>query len=157
MSFPNKQILTLPPKTAAAIAESKAAYEAPLWIYRAERVLKLGSHQWIFPTDVATAYSLYTAYPNGIIATAWKLFNRGWNSAAEAYLVDTDRYPTHPRHFGENVMMMGFLINGIHRANFAEATQEGTDFPRALLAPVAFDDMGAHVLLVQFDAQTGSV
>ena len=102
--FPNMQILSVPPMTVAAIAASKHAYKSPLWHYRAERVLKLGGHQWIFPSDVASAYSLFAAHPHGIIATAWKLFNRGWMSAAEEYFVDGARYPNHPRHLGQNVI-----------------------------------------------------
>ena len=40
----------------------------------------------------------------GIVATAWKLFNRSWQEAAEAYRLDTVRYPNHPRHFGRDVI-----------------------------------------------------
>lgn len=104
VTFPNQQLLTLPIETAAAIAESKAAYAEPLWQYRAERVLKLGNHQWIYPANVAAASALYAAHPHGIMATAWKLFNRGWLSAAEEYFIDTARYPNHPRHLGRNVI-----------------------------------------------------
>lgn len=104
VTFPNQQIITLPPETAAAIAASKAKYAEPLWHFRAERVLKLGRHQWIFPGDLAAAYALYGAHPGGIIATAWKLFNRSWRGAAEEYFCDHTRYPKHPRHLGENVV-----------------------------------------------------
>ncbi|MEZ4705979.1 MAG: hypothetical protein R3A44_02160 [Caldilineaceae bacterium] len=104
VTFPNQQIITLPPATVAAIAASKAKYAEPLWHFRAERVLKLGGHQWIFPSDMNTAYALYETHPGGIIATAWKLFNRSWCGATEEYFVDRARYPDHPRHLGENVV-----------------------------------------------------
>ncbi|MFN8489543.1 MAG: hypothetical protein U0350_18310 [Caldilineaceae bacterium] len=104
VTFPNQQTIVLPAHTVEAIEQSKAKYAAPLWQYRPERVLKLGGHQWIYPNDVATARQLFAAYPNGLIATAWKLFNRGWLSAAEAYFVDTATYPNHPRHFGRDVI-----------------------------------------------------
>lgn len=104
ITFPNQLTLTLPEKTMAAIAQSKAKYNAPLWQYRAERVLKLGAHQWIYPSDVATARALFASHPTGIIATAWKLFNRGWLAAAEAYFVDSATYPNHPRYLGKDVI-----------------------------------------------------
>lgn len=102
--FPNQQTLVLPERTVVAIAQSAAKYSAPLWHYRAERTLKLGGHQWIYPADVATARMLLAQHPTGIIATAWKLFNRGWLAAAEAYFVDAVTYPHHPRHLGRNVI-----------------------------------------------------
>ena len=104
ITFPNQQTVVLPARTVEAIEQSKAKYAAPLWQYRPERVLKLGGHQWIYPDDVATARQLFATYPTGIIATAWKLFNRGWLSAAEAYFVDTITYPNHPRHLGRDVI-----------------------------------------------------
>lgn len=104
ITFPNQQILQIPAETVAAILASSAKYSAPLWHYRAERLLKLGGHQWIFPSNLATAYSLCAAHPAGIIATAWKLFNRGWQGAGEEYFNDSLRYPNHPRHWGRNVI-----------------------------------------------------
>ena len=104
VTFPNQQTILLPADAVEAIEQSKAKYAAPLWQYRPERVLKLGGHQWLYPNDVATARQLCSAYPHGIIATAWKLFNRGWLSAAEAYFVDTATYPNQPRHFGQGVI-----------------------------------------------------
>lgn len=104
VTFPNQQTLVLPASTGAAIEQSKAKYTAPLWHYRAERVLKLGAHQWIYPGDVATARMLLASHPFGINALAWKLFNRGWLAASEAYFVDTATYPNHPRHLGQNVI-----------------------------------------------------
>lgn len=104
VTFPNQQTIILPPETIQAILASSTKYDKPLWQYRAEKVLKLGGHQWISPLNVVSATSLCATHPTGIIATAWKLFNRGWLSAAEEYFVDTARYPTHPRHFGKNVI-----------------------------------------------------
>ena len=104
VTFPNQQIIVLSSETIKAILISSAKYDKPLWQYRAEKVLKLGGHQWISPSTVASAASLYATHPTGIIATAWKLFNRGWLSAAEEYFVDMERYPNHPRHFGKNVI-----------------------------------------------------
>ncbi|MEZ4736698.1 MAG: hypothetical protein R3E79_57185 [Caldilineaceae bacterium] len=104
VTFPNQQTMNLPAQTVAAIQAAKANYATPLWQYRAERTLKLGSHQWIYPHSVATARELFALHPTGIIATAWKLFNRGWLAAAEAYFVDTATYPNHPRHFGRDVI-----------------------------------------------------
>lgn len=104
VTFPNQQRLLLPAQTMAAIIQAKAKYPTPLWQYRAERTLKLGGHQWIYPGSVATARTLFDLHPTGIIATAWKLFNRGWLAAAEAYFVDSVTYPTHPRHFGRDVI-----------------------------------------------------
>ena len=63
-----------------------------------------GAHQWIYPRGVTAAQGLFAQHPTGIIATAWKLFNRGWLAAAEAYRLDTLRYPNHPRHFGRDVV-----------------------------------------------------
>jgi hypothetical protein len=102
--FPNQQIIELPAETIAAIHQAKAKYATPLWQFRAERSLKLGGHQWIYPGDVATARALFARHPTGIIATAWKLFNRGWLAAAEAYFLDTSTYPSHPRHLGRDVI-----------------------------------------------------
>jgi len=104
VTFPNQHTLVLPAQTVAAIQQAKANYATPLWQYRAERVLKLGAHQWIYPGDVATAQRLFAAHPTGIIVTAWKFFNRGWLAAAEAYFVDTETYPNHPRHLGQQVI-----------------------------------------------------
>jgi len=104
ITFPNQQTLLLPSKTVDAILASSAKYSAPLWHFRAERVLKLGGHQWIFPANLAAAYSLCAAHPAGIIATAWKLFNRGWLGAGEEYFSDSRRYPNHPRHWGRTVI-----------------------------------------------------
>lgn len=104
VTFPNQQTLVLPPTTVAAIAQSKAKYATPLWQYRAERVLKLGAHQWIYPQDVATAQAVLASHPQGIVGFAWKLFNRGWLAAAEAYFVDGATYPNHPRHLGQHVI-----------------------------------------------------
>lgn len=104
VTFPNQQTIVLPPTTIAAIEQSKAKYATPLWQYRAERVLKLGAHQWIYPPDVATAQSVLASHPPGIVCFAWKLFNRGWLAAAEAYFVDSTTYPNHPRHLGQHVI-----------------------------------------------------
>ncbi len=104
VTFPNQYTIILPAKTMAAIKQSSAKYATPLWQFRPEKVLKLGEHQWIYPSDVATAQVLFATYPMGLIGTAWKLFNRGWLAAAEAYFVDTETYPNHPRHFGTNVI-----------------------------------------------------
>ena len=104
VTFPNHHTIPLPAKTITAIEFSKAKYAEPLWQYRAERLLKLGAHQWIYPGDVATARELFALHPNGIIATAWKLFNRGWLDGADAYYLDTQTYPNHPRHFGKDVL-----------------------------------------------------
>lgn len=102
--FPNQQTILLPSETVAAILASSAKYSAPLWEYRAEHVLKLGGHQWIFPSTPTAAYSLWAAHPTRIVATAWKLFNRGWQGAGEEYFQDSLRYPHHPRHLGRNVI-----------------------------------------------------
>ena len=108
VTFPNQHTITLPANTVAAIEQSKAKYATPLWQFRPERVLKLGAHQWIYPSDVATARALFVAHPldmsGGMIGTAWKLFNRGWLAAAEAYFVDAVTYPNHPRHWGQHVI-----------------------------------------------------
>lgn len=104
VTFPNQQTICLPAPTIAAIEQAKAKYAAPLWHYRAERTLKLGGHQWIYPGSVATARELFALHPSGVMATAWKLFNRGWLAAAEAYFVDSVTYPHHPRHFGRDVI-----------------------------------------------------
>lgn len=104
VTFPNQQIIVLPARTIAAIERAKAKYATPLWQYRPERVLKLGAHQWIYPSDVAGAHALFAQHSTGIIAIAWKLFNRGWLAWAEAYFVDTETYPNHPRHLGQDVI-----------------------------------------------------
>lgn len=108
ITFPNQHTIVLPAQTVAAIEQAKAKYATPLWQFRAERVLKLGAHQWIYPSDVAIARALFAAHPldmsGGLIGTAWKLFNRGWLAAAEAYFLDTVTYPNHPRHLGQQVI-----------------------------------------------------
>jgi hypothetical protein len=104
ITFPNQETLLLPPETAGAIMTASANYAKPLWQYRAERVLKLGGHQWISPSNVATAYLLLSEQPTGVIATAWKLFNRDWLGAAEEYFSDHAHYPNHPRYLGQNVI-----------------------------------------------------
>ena len=104
VTFPNQQTLVLPVPTVAAIHQAQAKYPTPLWHYRSERTLKLGGHQWIFPNSVAAAHTLFAQYPTGIIATGWKLFNRGWLAAAEAYFVDRATSPNHPRHLGRDVI-----------------------------------------------------
>ena len=104
VTLPNQQVVIIPAKTMAAIEQAKAKYAAPLWQFRAERVLKLGGHQWIYPSNIATARTLGATHPLGIICLAWKLFNRGWLAFAEAYFVDTTTYPNHPRHLGQWVI-----------------------------------------------------
>lgn len=104
VTFPNHLTIQLPAKTIAAIEHAKAKYAEPLWQFREERVLKLGAHQWIYPGDIATARALFALHPTGIIATAWKLFNRGWLASADAYFVDTQSYPNQPRQFGKDVI-----------------------------------------------------
>lgn len=104
VTFPNQHTVELPAATSAAIERAKAKYTVPLWLFRAERVLKLGEHQWIYPGGSAAAQGLFAQHPTGIVATAWKLFNRSWQDAAEAYRLDTQRYPNHPRHFGQDVI-----------------------------------------------------
>lgn len=104
VTFPNQQTIQLPAATCLAIAEAQARYDEPLWSFRAERALKLAGRQWIFPADVTAARTLFALHPNGIIATAWKLFNRGWLGSAEAYFLDTQRYPSQPRHWGKDVI-----------------------------------------------------
>lgn len=112
VTFPNGQTITLPPATVAAIAQSSAKYATPLWYYRAERVLKLGTHQWIYPVDLATLQAVFALHPQGILCTAWKLFNRSWLAAAEAYWFDPVTYPNHPRHLGRNVIPLVDEDNG---------------------------------------------
>ena len=102
--FPNGQQIELPQATIAAITQSSANYQAPLWQFRAEKVLKLGAHQWIYPADLVTVQQLYAMHTGGILCTAWKLFNRVWGGAAEAYYLDTATYPDHPRHLGRHVV-----------------------------------------------------
>lgn len=104
VTFPNQQTIDLPASVSAAIAQATAKYPTPLWHYRAERTLKLGGHQWIYPNSVATARELFAQHPTGILATGWKLFNRGWLAAAEAYWLDHATYPNHPRQFGRDVI-----------------------------------------------------
>jgi hypothetical protein len=104
VTLPNQHTIQLPAKTIEAIEHAKAKYAEPLWEFREERVLKLGAHQWIYPGNVATARALFALHPTGIIATAWKLFNRGWLAYAGAYFVDTQAYPNHPRHLGKDVI-----------------------------------------------------
>ena len=104
ITFPNHQTITLPSTTVVAIAQSSANYSAPLWSQRAERVLKLGAHQWIDPLDPAAAQLRLTAQPSGILCTGWKLFTRSWQAAAEAYFRERETYPDHPRHLGEGVI-----------------------------------------------------
>ncbi len=121
--FPNGYTFTLPPATTAAIAQSSAKYQAPLWHYRAERVLKLGAHQWIYPVDLATAQTVFTLHPQGILCTAWKLFNRGWLAAAEAYYLDRVTYPDHPRHLGRQVVPLVDEDNGSAQIGWARIEQ----------------------------------
>lgn len=104
VTFPDQHTLELPVETIAAIAKAKAKYAEPLWLYREERVLKLGGHQWIYPNGVDAARELFAMHRHGIVVTAWKLFPRGWLAAGEAYWLDTRRYPNQPRHFGVNVI-----------------------------------------------------
>jgi len=122
--FPNQQIVEMPVETVAAISASSAQYSAPLWCYRAERVLKLGGHQWISPSSPAAAYSLWAAHRAGIIATAWKLFNRGWLGAGEEYFYDSLRYPNHPRHLGENVIPLVGEDNGTQQIGWVRVLQQ---------------------------------
>lgn len=121
--LPNQQVILLPPETVDAIRASKANYAQPLWQYRAERVLKLGDHQWISPPDLETAGSLWTAHPAGILATAWKLFNRGWQGAAQEYFCDSVRYPNHPRHLGQNVIPLLDEDNGSQQVGWVRVLQ----------------------------------
>ena len=104
VTFPNQHSIELPPAASAAIERAKGKYAEPLWLFRTENVLKLGAHQWISPGSPAAAQQLVAAHSTGIVATAWKLFNRSWQAAAEAYRLDTQRYPNHPRHFGRDVV-----------------------------------------------------
>jgi hypothetical protein len=104
VTFPDQHTIELPADAAAAIAKAKAKYAEPLWLYREERVLKLGGHQWIYPGSVAAARELFALHPHGIVVTAWKLFSRGWLAAGEAYWLDTQRYPNQPRHLGSQVI-----------------------------------------------------
>ena len=108
VTFPDGSTIRLPARSVEAIRQAKARYAEPLWLRRAERVLKLGGHQWIEPASVAAARARWVQQPEGvdrvITATAWKLFNRDWQDSAEAYLTDAARYPHHPRHLGQNVV-----------------------------------------------------
>ena len=102
--FPNRQTIELPARTEAAIAQARARYAEPLWLFRAERVLKLSDRQWIHPESAGAAQRLFATHPHGLIAFAWKLFGRGWAGSAEAYAGDAVRYPQHPRHLGLGVI-----------------------------------------------------
>jgi len=124
VTFPDHQSLRLPPETVTAILASSGQYDIPLWQYRAERVLKLGSHQWIYPANPADAYSQCAAYPAGIVATAWKLFNRGWLGAAEEYFADSTRYPHHPRHYGQNVIPLVDEANNSQQIGWVRILQQ---------------------------------
>ena len=104
ISFDNGYIISIPVKTAEAIAKSVAQYQTPLWEYRAEKVLKLGHHQWISPFDFDGLKEALQANPYGIKANAWKLFTRGWLAHAPDYYHNTVAYPNHPRHYGQNVI-----------------------------------------------------
>ena len=104
VTFPNQETIELPERACTAIAEAKAKYATPMWELRAERVLKLGAHQWITPADVATAQALIGQHRAGFVATAWKLFNRSWEEAAHADYSDVAHYPNHPRHLGSGVI-----------------------------------------------------
>ena len=126
VTFPNHHTLQLPANTIAAIERSSAKYTEPLWPFRAERVLKLGAHQWIYPGDVATARAIFALHPMGIIATAWKLFNRGWLAYAEAYFMDTQTYPNHPRHFGKDVIPLVDEDNGSQQIGWVRINQATT-------------------------------
>ncbi|MEZ4621590.1 MAG: hypothetical protein R2867_39660 [Caldilineaceae bacterium] len=68
VSFPNGQLITLPAATVAAIAQARARYHEPLWQFRAERVLKLGAHQWIYPQELTTTYTIHTLHSGGFSA-----------------------------------------------------------------------------------------
>lgn len=109
--FSNGAVVELPERTVAAIAEAAAKYAAPLWSLREEGTLKLAGRQWIDPPGVAAARAAWAELAPGpagespaLAATAWKLFNRDWRRAAEAYFVDAARYPDHPRHLGPGVV-----------------------------------------------------
>jgi hypothetical protein len=104
VTFPNGQTILLPPATVAAIAQSSAAYRAPLWSLRAERVLKLGAHQWIEPVEPTAVARAFAQQPQGLVCTAWKLFTRDWQAAATAYTHDRTTYPDHPRHLGPEII-----------------------------------------------------
>lgn len=104
IQFPNGEWLRLPLATQSAIASAQAKYTQPLWLFRAEGVLKLGRHQWIYPANPFEAQTAFAAYPHGILCTAWKLFNRSWTGSAENYYLDTANYPNHPRQWGRWVI-----------------------------------------------------
>lgn len=123
VTFPNGHMITLLPATIDAIRQSSAKYTSPLWHYRAERVLKLGAHQWIYPNDLATAHAVFAHYPHGLLCTAWKLFNRGWLAAAEAYYLDPVTYPHHPRQLGRNVIPLVDEDNGSAHIGWARIDQ----------------------------------
>jgi len=123
VTFPNQHTIQLPAKTGTAIEDAKARYAEPLWLFREERVLKLGGHQWIYPGTVVAARALFALHPTGIIATAWKLFNRGWLAGAEAYFVDTQRYPNHPRHFGKDVIPLVDEDHDSHQIGWVRINQ----------------------------------
>ncbi len=115
ITFPNRQTLILPANTIASIEQSKAKYDALLWQSRAERLLKLGAHQWIDPTDLATAQARFAQQPTGILCYAWKLFTRDWLAYADAYFTDTLTYPNQPRHLGRNVIPLIDEDNDSHQ------------------------------------------
>jgi len=104
ITFPNQETILLPPETVSAISASSARYTQPLWQHRDERVLKLGGHQWISPSNPAAARLLLAQHPSGVVATAWKLFNRDWLRAAQTYFDDHVQYPNHPRRWGRAVV-----------------------------------------------------
>ena len=104
VTFPDGDILLLPVRSVEAIRQAKAKYAEPLWLRREERVLKLGSHQWIEPEGVTAARTQWVQQPEGLTATAWKLFNRNWQVSADTYFADAAQYPHHPRHLGKNVV-----------------------------------------------------
>lgn len=104
VTFPNQQTIELPASACAAIEQAAANYTAPLWLFRAERVLKLAGRQWVWPGSAAAAHALAAQHPAGIVAVAWKLFNRSWAGTAEEYFLDPQRYPDHPRRLGKGVI-----------------------------------------------------
>ena len=124
ITFPNQETILLSPETVSAISASSAKYTQPLWQHRDERVLKLGGHQWISPPNPATAHLLLAAQPTGIVATAWKLFNRDWLRAAQEYFSDSIRYPNHPRLWGQNVVPLVDEDNGSQQIGWVRINQQ---------------------------------
>lgn len=124
ITFPNQETISLPTETVRAILASSAKYAQPLWQQRDERVLKLGGHQWISPSNPATAYLLLAEYPTGVVAAAWKLFNRDWLRAAESYFDDSTRYPNHPRQWGRNVVPLVDEDNGSQQIGWVRIHQQ---------------------------------